>query len=1390
MSIKVGNSRVSWESSTDQGEPAASIELKSVGDAFQLGGFGGAFSYAIHCLVARDLTQAVSASAEKAANFIAGHLNSATSKQLLEQLCEKPDGQNAPVIAHVIKAGNVDARQNVLRFLQNEEHKNLLNQSLSVAHDGTSQDMTFATVIGDALAENAMEQFISTNNLADDPEACSQIRHFRQNLDEFRAFLDGSHTCHEIEKEIQTLFGKIFAQENFLQFARDVSLSADTRKSLTEVLYGPAEKPLPGLLPLGSRVRTNIIEPLCGEFEIQYDDTKYDFTRSSGPPTAADGDRLCKEINRLIDLGTPEGIYAATNLLFEHQNVALNCAQKFCGSCGGLDKILDKILPLFEEQVKPHMHPQNGEQWSKHLKKMGAQVKELSLRKPIPPLPSRIRPAPSNANFQSYMQEWIGHVEGLMQWGQPQKACELFSALQLTEDMLSHLSDEDVERLEALPDMKAPDGTSLAAMAYRTITYPQQIATSVFSGNVSRIAKRLVWTAGRINDALAGITAQDAHEKLFKKGSDGTTLLNAMLKHGSTENKERLLQILQEMKSNEFVEILNHGPDGAALTDFLINNDTGSKILCQKLTTADHGEFLEVLDNHKNGKKIFTLLRKTEEGCALLEFHFADPAAFIKLMDKSWFGADELSFFRSVRGNFDVENTGDDGESIDESEWASGVADSQFFAKMAAQPGVFHAAMQHQKLCFPFMSAMALASQTNLANILTAETFIEFMQTSEGGQIFENIRAAAKSKEMVRNLFVELLKNEKVVSELLRKPGVGDKLVSAVREFHVPNASTELIRKICTDALLSSRWTDEAAWGEVLKTPENRAVLWSVCNELAEGRGPQARVLFSRLTQSATFRRVAIGHEAGRGYAETNGTPGVFAEMGEALTPQAKRALLLGKMTSETTYGESHTQYRDVVSGIPELMPQEYPSLHMATLAQEMLRRHSEELFILLEGMEATEVADVLSRRADNGCTLLEFAVLNRRDSTVMKLADYYRKRGIPFSRVGLREMLAFKEKTFMDAVEALERAGHAATSICATMGGAVSASPTAKEWHEIQQKFSRNTHPGNYLELQNAALEKLARQKLDALEIDQGQLLEIMATYEKVIADGERHGTDVKPLRAVLDDLRAKSDVGISGRIKLAVAAASTDVSAKAAFDGYMDRLIGESPGVVEPAATLDARILNATTVKLIERDEAGWLAVVNGDEIRIENIGELAQCQKLETITFNSLMGSSPFTADELFSLRNVKSLKRLDVGRFSNIMTPNLVEILFRERPDLTITAILHDERTLVWEPKSRPGTKAYYSHSRVLRPGVELSSIKRIPPPQMTPEEMADINRRKEDAALRDRAAYEAKLAREEASHVPEDMADIERRMEAARLENVAVYGALEREILRDRPGQGA
>jgi hypothetical protein len=833
-----------------------------------------------------------------------------------------------------------------------------------------------------------------------------------------------------------------------------------------------------------------------------------------------------------------------------------------------------------------------------------------------------------------------------------------------------------------------------------------------FCANRDSIDKRLTWNQEKISSALEEVTPQNAHKELFEKRFNGMTLFDAMLRLGVPEMKTKFLQILQETENDKFTEILSHGP----VVSFLADDAAGGEILFQKLTSMGTEELLKVLGDYENGKKIFAFLRRNEEGCAFLERQFADPAAFIQLIGNSWFSGNELSFFTMVRGNCDIEDTDSAGNPIIINEWTSGVADPQLFPKIACAPGVLNAAMEHRDLCVLFLRAMAGCTGRKIEDILTPEMLTRLMQTPGGEQIFENMRAAARGNKVARNLFVGLLKNEKVVLELSKIPRVGGKLIDAMREFNLPLANGELIRAMCSDALFNLGQTDEAVWGKILETPENRAILWGVCNGLAEEYGSQAQVLFSRLTHSEIFRHLTIGHEPGYGHAASDGTPGVLAEMGRALNSSAKRALLLGKMPSETTYGaSSRIKYTDAGLEIPELLSEIHASPRWANFAQEMLRRNLDELFMFLDGMDANDVADILTARADNGLTLLEFAVLNRRDFTVMKLADYYRKRGVPFSRVGMLEMLVFKEKTFTDAAEALKRADRATDSVYASMGGAVStANPTRSEWLEIRQKFSRKAYPTDYLERQSAALEDLIKQKQATLETDQGFLLEVIGTYEMAIAEGESQGRDVKPLRAVLDDFRAKSDVGVSGRIKLAIAVASGESNAKAAFDGYMDKLIGTSVGAVKPAATtLDARILDATAVKLIGRDEAGWLAVVDGAEIRIENIGELVQCQRLETITFNSLIGSSPFTADELFSLRNVKSLKRLDVGRFSRTLTPNLVEILFRARTDLTITAILGDGRTLVWEPKRRPNMKGQYSHSYTLRPGVEVSAIKRRP-----------------------------------------------------------------------------
>jgi hypothetical protein len=125
-----------------------------------------------------------------------------------------------------------------------------------------------------------------------------------------------------------------------------------------------------------------------------------------------------------------------------------------------------------------------------------------------------------------------------------------------------------------------------------------------------------------------------------------------------------------------------------------------------------------------------------------------------------------------------------------------------------------------------------------------------------------------------------------------------------------------------------------------------------------------------------------------------------------------------------------------------------------------------------------------------------------------------------------------------------------------------------------------------------------------------------------------------------------------------------------------------------------LDARILNATTLECTGRDEAGWIFKIDGIEVRAGSIGELAQCQRLADITFSFLWGN-PLTADELFSLWNIKTLKKLTLGRFSASLTPNSVEIFFRARPDLTISAVCSDRRKLIWDSKYKPNAMGQYS-----------------------------------------------------------------------------------------------
>jgi hypothetical protein len=680
-----------------------------------------------------------------------------------------------------------------------------------------------------------------------------------------------------------------------------------------------------------------------------------------------------------------------------------------------------------------------------------------------------------------------------------------------------------------------------------------------------------------------------------------------------------------------------------------------------------------------------------------------------------------------------------------------GVADPQFFPRMAQDWDVFYAAMQNKNLILPFIRSMAARSGVKPEDILNEGTFINLMQTPNGRQIFENLRVLASngkvSHKVMRDLFIGLLKDGNVVRELSKIPWVGEKLIATLNEFGLPLSGGVLLRGMCSDALLNSGRTDEAVWQKILETPESRTVLWEVCNELATKHGPRAQVYFSCLTQSETFRRLAIGHEPGHGHAESTGNPAVLAEMGKALSSPAKSALLLGKMPSETTYGESCKQYHNWSLEIPQLQVDAHAGPRYANFAQEMLRQHSGGLFTFLNGMAQNDVETVLSNRAGNGCTPLEFAVLNRRDSTVKELADFYRQKGIPFSRVGLQEMLAFKKEIFEDTAEALQRAGRVTVGMLASFGGGALADPTTAEWNEIQKKYPNGS---NCWEQRMAALNKLVMQKQAALEADQGQLLTTIATYEKAIAEMNQQGKDAAPLQETLNTLFKLSTVGVSGRIKLAVDAINGSENERKIYEEYMDRLIGTSPGTAKSVAgTLDEKILNATEIEFTGRDEAGWTAMVGGTAVRLENIADLNQCQNLENITFGSYFRIlNPLTADELFSLRNVKALKKLDVSRFSSSLTPNLVEILFRARPDLSISAVLADERKLIWGPGHVQKGEGLYScclEQSVFLTGKGSAKI-------MTQREIEESDRRTK-ALERDMAARDAELAREASHKLP-------------------------------------
>ncbi|MDR2677612.1 MAG: hypothetical protein LBB26_03555 [Puniceicoccales bacterium] len=1376
MMIGVGKSHVSLMPGSGG---QVDVTLRSLGDAWRLRGFRGAFSYAVDCLTEWNPEQRISVPVAQAANFLAANLQMMDSQQL-NQLIDTPLA-GMPAIARVIRAGNPDARANVLQFFQDGARGDLLKQALFVPCDGGQQEMTLAQLIynetrgatsnREAVADPQLEQFnrycsanniqltveqtdagaravadggtldpvipagdythleqtydgrkaqplrpnptrpgvkltfsqmaekfLTENDLTSNPVMCARIRNFSQDLAQLADFLKTEHPCHEIEAKIRESLGDIPELRLLLDFAREVS-STDVavRASLPNILRGVNGRSLPDLLPLGSPIRNQFAEPLCREFGIPCNEP-YTFTRYPGESDAAASKRLCEEIDKLLNLNTPESIYKAISLLGDYRELVLDYARKSYDGNKMLEKIFDEIPSAFEK-IKPFTHHPAWEKYNNSLNEMGTKIRELSRRVPIPlaPIPPTILSRMGSAQFVTYMRQLGDYVEGLLRWYDPEKAYKAFLELRLNGDDLQHLPDAEVERLNDLLTWKPDQGQSLMEVSSR-MPKPASRDTDIFSKNRECIAKRLAWTETKINAALDATTSSNIDTNLLQGNGSGVTLLDAVSKFGTAEHKAKLTEILLAAENDKFATLLSHRKLGRPLSDLLATNDAMAAALRGKLEALDSEQFLKALDG---SPKIFEFLRRDEAGCALLERRFEDHNAFIKLIEKPWFGQNELSFFTSFRGTYEVGDVDRDGNPITRTEWVSGVADPQFFSKVAQEPGVLHAAMQRQNLWFPFVQSLARRTGTKIENILNAETFIALIQTPQGAQIFENIHTPTgnnkTSKVIARNLFTSLLQNKEVVRELSKISWIGGKLIAALNEFKLLPVDERLLRPMCFDALSSPGPIDEAVWGKILETPKTRTILWGVCNELAQQYGPQAQVFFSRLTQSETFRRLAIGHEPGHCYPESSGLPEIFAEMGTALSSPAKRMLLLGRMSSETTYGGSYTQYGGATQ-IPELL-RSYENSYHANFAQEALRRHSEELFAFLDGMDAKDVNTVLSTQATNGCTPLQFAVLNRRDSTVMKLADYHRQRRVPFSRVGLREMLVFKKAAFRATVGALIDANRLPASVLASIGSAATANPTRAEWSQIARQFTPQTNPGDWFERRAAAFEEVMRQKREKAEVDQGQILELISIYKEVIADGKDRGKDVTACQEILDGLLAKSSVGVSGRIELA------EADAKEAFEQYMDRLIGVSPNVVQSASTtLDAKILNATKIELTGRGDTGWIARIDGAEVRVENIADLAQCQQLETITFSSF--ANQLTADELFSLRHVPSLKRLDLGRFSTNLTPNLVEILFRARLDLTITAILADERTLVWAPRPKPNLEGSYSYSHVLRPGVRL------------------------------------------------------------------------------------
>ncbi|MDR1456516.1 MAG: hypothetical protein LBI34_00415 [Puniceicoccales bacterium] len=1277
MSIELGRSCISWAtgSSPDGEKRAVSITLKSVRDAFQLGGFGRAFSYAVNCLVKWDTAQEVTATEEEAANFIALNLNDANEDQIMD-LCKSSDTANAPIIELVLKAGSADARKNILQFFQDGKHDDYLKQLVHVSHDEEQQVVTIAKLISasapdDDLTTGQFDAYCQTNNIPFaahemctsahavaefleqnedlDGDIASLIRGLPNGLVQLAASLQSAHSCQDIEEGVKSVFGaNIGLCSSLNREAHDVFWMEDVRAQLIEVLKGAQGKALPNLLPLDSPIRFRLIEPLCNEFGIQYDEVDSSLAEGfPGKPTLEEGTRYCAEVNRLISLNTPESIYLAMRLLHRDRNFAIRCAQRFPESCAQLGKIFSELQSSFET-IRQFTSQKTQNLYDEFLRETALEINNLSEREPIPEMPAGTCPLANDQKISTYMHGWMNHVEGLIRWYRPGEARELFQKLILTDSILSHLADEDVERLDALLSKESPDGIS-----------PEKVSTTAnqmrFDENKRLIAKRLAWTEGRIDSAFGEVAPQNCHEKLFQKDPNGLTLFGAILKANISKYETKLMQMFESM---------------------------------------DREKFLKVINTDANGKAIFTFLCRNEAGCALLERHLAKRDTFIQLMHNHWFGPDEFHFFTQIRGIQIVAEQDDDGNFIERDDWICGVASSQFFLEMIQDDEVLCAAMQNPILLSAFLRAMASYTGKNMADTLSPEKFISLMHSEAGLQIFATMHSLANGAHgrIVRNLFIGLLENKKVVVELSKISWLGTKLIAALTEYDLPFVEETLLQDVCSAALLGSDRMDEAVSKKILATSDSRVILWNLCNELVEKYGEQARVIFSRLTQSEAFRNVTIGHEPGHTYAVSSGIPEVLTEMGTILTSKAKRALLLGEMASETTYGESYTKYSATQSSpLPaELLIEKYESQYRANFAQEMLRKHSDELFTLLDGMDPEDVTTVLSRRANNGCTLLEFSVLNRRDSTVMKLADYYRKRGISFSRIEIREMLVFKGKTFEDSVEELARAERITAEVRGSVGGYVaSAHPDRAELEEISKKYSIEKYGKRCFRLRAAALDELRQQRLAEHGTKQSQLLEMITICQMAIAEGEAQKEDVSAYREELNTLCNQSAVGVSGRIKLAVSATRGDANGQAAYDQYMDAFIGESPDVAKSTkAALDDRILNATSIQFIERDAAGWLARIGGIDVRIESIAELAQCQNLEAINFdppdaNSLFLGTKLTADELFALRNVKALKKLKLGQFSKSLTPNLVEIFFRARQDLSISAIATTGQELVWD-----------------------------------------------------------------------------------------------------------